>query len=209
MNVLRMAAVLVLGMATFQLAARSAAQEPVAPAAAPADDQTAIYRYDPFLREMIAVPTEEVKPGYLYTRFSPQLKRRVWSVARSGGGFEFAMATGSIQPAWRLDLRATAERQMEELRARAPELAQVMDIRGSRAFVQLDDAGEWQLVVRRTIASVYDEETLRRWEWHGERRVPVMHTLGYEWLLDDGKFTPATIGESAYGFAYAAHSCCW
>ena len=194
-------------LAALLMASGARAQESVAPGAATADDHAAIFRYDPFDRKLIAVPAGEVKAGYLYSRYSAQLKRRVWSVGREGGGFEYAMATRSVQPAWRLDLRATPERQRQELLARAPELANIMDIRGARAFVQLDDKGVWQLMVRPTIANIYDEETLRRWEWHGERRVAVMHTNGYEWLMVDGKFVPATYGVEAFGDA--PRGCCW
>ena len=78
-----------------------------------------------------------------------------------------------------------------------------MDIRGSLAFVRLTDDGTWTLVRQPTIANVFDLETGRRWEWHGERRVAVIHTGGYEWSLVGGKFVPMT-------FAVAApYSCCW
>jgi hypothetical protein len=192
-------------------AGSAGAQESVAPGAVAADDHAAIFRYDPFERKLLAVPAGEVKAGYLYSRYSAPLKRRVWSMGRADGGFEYAMATGSVQPAWRLDLRATREQQLQTLIDRAPELANIMDIRGSRAYVQLDEKGEWQLMVRPPIANLYDEETLRRWEWHGERRVAVMHTYGYEWLLVDGKFVPATYGGTMYGLSsYVAPStCCW
>jgi hypothetical protein len=174
-------------------AAQQAAVEPLAKLAPLEADEAAFYRYDPFLQEMIPVPRLEIKPGYLYTRRSEQLGRRVWSIARADGGFDYAMAPGSVQPAWRLDLRASAERQRAELEARAPEMAQIMDIRGERAHVKLDDAGVWQLATLPTIPSVYDLQTLRRWEWHGQRRVAVVHTDGYEWSVVRGKYSPAFV----------------
>jgi hypothetical protein len=198
-------------MAAMLIAGSARAQEPVAPGAAAAEDHAAIFRYDPFERKLIAVPAGEVKAGYLYFQYSAPLKRRVWSIGRARGGFDYAIAPGGVQPAWRLDLRATPEQQRQELLRRAPELANIMDIRGSRAYVQLDDQGEWQLMVRPTIPNLYDELTLRRWEWHGERRVGVLHTGGYEWLLVDGAFVPATFGGAMYGFNsfVAPRACCW
>jgi hypothetical protein len=83
-----------------------------------------------------------------------------------------------------------------------------MDTRGGRAYVTLDDAGAWQLLQRPTIAAVYDLETLRRWEWHGGRRVAVLHSYGDDWLLIDGKFAPASYGP-AFGYAYGGARCCW
>jgi hypothetical protein len=199
-------------MAAAFIAGSLHGQEPVAPGAAASEDRAAIFRYDPFEQKLIAVPAHEVKPGYLYLRYSELLKRRVWSMGRADGGFDYAMAIGSVQPAWRLDLRATPEQQRQTLLARAPELANMMDIRGARASVQLERSGSWELMRRPTIASVYDEETLRRWEWHGERRVGVLHTGGYEWLLVDGNFVPATGAPMAVGFprfSGAPLSCCW
>ena len=84
-----------------------------------AADPAAIFRFDPFLAQVVEVPAAEVKPGYLYNHYHPQLRRRVWSVAVEGGGFEYAMAPGSTQPAQMLDLRATPQQQREELIARA------------------------------------------------------------------------------------------
>lgn len=199
-------------MTAMFIAGSLRAQEAVAPGAAAADDHTAIFRYDPFEQKLIAVPAHEVKPGYLYSRYSELLKRRVWSLGRADGGFDYAMAVGSVQPAWRLDLRATPEQQRQTLQARAPELANMMDIRGARAYVQLEPTGTWELMRRPTLANIYDEETLRRWEWHGERRVGVLHTGGYEWLLVDGNFVPATGAPMMVGlprFGGAPLSCCW
>jgi hypothetical protein len=169
--------------------------QPPAPPAPPAspetDDPAAVYRYDPFLNQLVPVPPAEVKPGFLYSRHSPRLNRRVWSLAREGGGFEYAMAPGSVQPARALDLRATPEQQRAVLEARAPDLARIMDIRGTIAHMRLTEDGAWQLVRQQTIASVLDMETGRRWEWHGPRRVAVVHTAGYEWTLVGGRLAPA------------------
>lgn len=160
---------------------------------APPVDTAAVYRYDPLTDTLVAVTAEEIKPGYVYNRYNANMGRRVWSLAREGGGFEYAMAPGSVQQAALLDLRATEEELRDELNERAPELAKMMDIRGAVAHVRLTDDGRWELVRQMTIGSVFDLETGRRWEWHGPRRVAVMHTTGYEWMLVDGRFLPAVI----------------
>jgi hypothetical protein len=179
-------------------------------------DRTVVQRFDPFKDELIAVPAAEIKPGFLYNRYSERMGRRVWSLALPGGGFEYAMAPGSTQPARLLDLRATEAQMREELLERAPELAQVLDVRGGTAFVRLMPDNTWQVVQQPTIASVFDLETSRRWEWHGVRRVAVLHTLGYEWSVVDGQFVPgitSIAGVSGYvtgsGSGYAAGSRCW
>jgi hypothetical protein len=207
MNVLRACALSTL----LVIAASAVAQEPVVPAPEPTDDPAAVLRYDPFSKQLIAVPQNEIKPGYVYNRFSAPLNRRVWSIAGADGEFLYAMAPGSVQAAWQLDLRASRERQMQELIAQAPELARMMDDRGARAYVRLDENDAWQLVPRITIASVYDLETLRRYEWHGQRRVNIVSSTGYEWLQSDGEFVPATY-EAFYPaspWRQPGEFCCW
>jgi hypothetical protein len=184
----RLAACIALAIAVASAATSVGQAQPLAPS----DDPAVIYRYDPLIEKLIAVPAEEITPGFVYYRYHPHLGRRVWSQAVEGGGFEYAMAPGSVQLARALDLRATQQQLREALTSRAPELARVMDIRGALAFVRLLPDGAWDLVRQPTIASVYDLETSRRWEWHGERRVAVVHTGGYEWTLVDGKFHPVT-----------------
>jgi hypothetical protein len=179
----------------------------VAPTVEPLDP-AAVFRYDPFAQQNVAVTAEEIQPGFIYYRYSESLKRHVWSLAREGGGFEYSMAPGSVLQARQLDIRATVEQQRQALQAWAPEMAQIMDIRGARAYVKLDDAGHWQLLRRPTVAAVYDLATLRRWEWHGGRRVAVLHSNGDDWLVVDGKFTPASYGV-AFGYAWGGATCCW
>ena len=154
-------------------------------------DRDAVQRFDPIVDQMVDVPPAEVKPGFLYNHFHEGLGRRVWSVAAPGGGFLYAMAPGSVQPARALDLRATEQQLRAELLERAPELAQVLDIRGGTAFMRLTPNETWEVVRQSTIANVFDLETGRRWEWHGVRRVAVVHMRGYEWMLVDGRAVPS------------------
>jgi hypothetical protein len=155
-------------------------------------DPNVIFRFDPFLVKLVSVTPAEIKAGYLYNHYNQQLGRRVWSRAVEGGGFQYAMAPGSTQPAWALDLRATQQQLRQELIARAPELAKMIDVRGAVAHVRLKNDETWELVKMTTIGNVFDLETGRRWEWHGARRVAVVHTGGYEWQFVDGKPLPVT-----------------
>ena len=104
----------ILALAAAAPAARS--QPPATPA--PLDDPAVVYRYDPLNEQLIAVPAEEIKPGYVYNRYHPLLRRRVWSHAVAGGGFVYAMAPGSVQPARALDLRATPQQLRDALTSR-------------------------------------------------------------------------------------------
>jgi hypothetical protein len=193
----RLGFVVALGLAW--LAARPSTAQP---AVEPVDDPATVYRFDPFLDQLVAVPAEEIKAGFTYYRHHPGMGRRVWSLATPDGEFEYAMAVGSVVPARALDLRATPAEMERELSEEAPELKRIMDIRGAIAYVRLADEQTWKLVPQPTIPSVYDLATLRRWEWHGERRVAVMHTGGFDWLVVDGKFVPAS-------YAVPAWASCW
>ena len=157
-----------------------------------AADKDALFRFDPFLNKMVAVAPADVKPGFLYNRYNPPLGRRVWGLGVEGGGFQYSMAPGSTQPAAALDLRATPQQLREELIARAPELAKMVEVRGAIVHMRLQSDETWELVRMTTITNVFDLETSRRWEWHGRRRVAVLHTGGYEWQFVDGKALPVT-----------------
>lgn len=164
-----------------------------AQAPAPPIDPALIVRFDPLQNQMVPVPPAEIKPGFLYNHFNARLNRRVWSLATEGGRFQYAMAPGSVMYARALDLRATPAQLRETLNARAPDLAKMLDVRGALACVRLLEDGTWTLVRQPTIANVFDLETGRRWEWHGERRVAVVHTGGYEWALVNGGPVPVTV----------------
>jgi hypothetical protein len=129
----------------------------------------------------------------LYNHFHAALNRRVWSIAQPDGGFAYAMGEGSVQPAALLGLEATDAQRRAAIERIAPELAQSLYQRGGTVYVRLNPADGWELVPFRTIASVWDLETLQRWEWHGSRRVPVIHTFGNSWTRVDGKYEPAPL----------------
>jgi hypothetical protein len=197
----RLGFIVALGLAS--LAAPPLAAQPESGTAQPAAqatvDPATVYRFDPFRRELVATPPEEIKPGYAYFRHHPGMGRHVWSLATADGGFEYVMGVGSVAPARALDLRATPAEMQRQLAEEAPELKRIMDTRGTIAYVRLADERTWTLVPQPTIPSVYDLESLRRWEWHGERRVAVMHTGGFDWLQVDGRFVPASYPVRAWG----------
>jgi hypothetical protein len=194
-------AVVVLGLAACALGAGRMAAAQDASVAAPAVGQDVVQRFDPINNRIVDVPPAEIKPGFLYNHYHAGLGRRVWSVATPDGGFLYAMAPGSVQPARALDLRATEQQLRTELIQREPELAKLLDIRGGTASVRLTPNETWEVVAQPTISSVFDLETGRRWEWHGRRRVAVVHTYGYEWTLVDGRFMPSVV--------YAGAPGCW
>jgi hypothetical protein len=171
------------------------------PPVPPADDRTTILRFDPFENKLVPMTANEVRPGHLYNHFNTRLNRRVWSVAVEGGGFDYSMGEGSTEPAAMLDLGGTFEERRATLERTAPGLLEMLRQRGGVAYVRLNAAQGWELVPFKTIASVWDLETLQRWEWHGSRRVAVIHTFGDTWIRVDGRYEPAPIG------AYASFPC--
>ena len=78
--------------------------------------ESLVQRYDPFNNKLIPVTPAEIKPGFLYLHYSPVQGRNVWSLANEKGGFSYAMGQGSVQPAARLDIRATTQQADQVLR---------------------------------------------------------------------------------------------
>jgi hypothetical protein len=168
------------------------------PPVPPADDHASILRFDPFENKLVPVAADEVKPGFLYNHFHARLNRRVWSVAVEGGGFDYAMGEGSTEPARMLDLRGTEQQQRSTLERTAPGLVEMLRQRGGVVYLRLNATQGWELVPYKTVASVWDLQTLERFEWHGSRRVPVIHTFGNSWIRVDGRFEPAPMSAYAY-----------
>lgn len=168
------------------------AAEPATPAPPPLQADT-VYRLDLFTEALRPLAAGEVKPGAVYFRYSENVGRHVWSRVTADGRFEFAMGPGSVQPAWRFDVREGREEQLRELEQRAPELYKRLIERGARPMLRLDDQGRWQLDLAANEGRVFDLETGHRWEWHGGRRVAVVHSGGRSWDYTNGRFAPAYV----------------
>jgi hypothetical protein len=165
------------------------AQQEALPAKEPVQESL-VQRYDPFNNKLIPVPPAEIKPGFLYRHYSPVQGQNVWSLANENGGFSYAMGQGSIQPAARLDIRATTQQTEKVLRDVAPRWAGALKSFGAPPLIILDKSNQWTLLQRSSVPQVMDLDTGRRWEWQGNRRVAVIHTGGYRWRIVKDKYVP-------------------
>jgi len=172
----------------------------VAGLARAADEQTdelgpeGVYRMQPSFEksEVVIVPPEEIKTGLAYNYYNRQLGRRAWGFAQEDGSFQYAFGEGTVLPTNLFDLRITAELRSMLLERGSPGLEQALATTGGTPAVRLDAAGQWSLLLARTSARVFDLETAHRWEWHGRRRVAVLHTYGDQWQRIGGRYRPAT-----------------
>ena len=114
----------------------------------------------------------------------------MWGIATEEGGFRYAMGEGSVQSVKSFKIRFTPEQEAQILESLAPTLKRYLESTGRGASARLDADGRWQLIHTSSISKVYDQLTMRRWEWHGQRRVAVRHTAGYEWVIIDGEYRP-------------------
>lgn len=156
-------------------------------------DPSLIYRYDPITEAFSPIDRAKLKPFHIYYRFSPMLNRWAWSKTAPDGRLEFAMGPGSVQSAFLFDLTATMEERMRVLEERAPELARMYAVQGARASMILGADGKWILHGLQSVGHVFDLETGRRWEWHGDHRAEVVHVGGNAWRLENDRYV------SAYG----------
>jgi hypothetical protein len=164
----------------------------VATAEAPLD--RSIKRLDPVQRVLVSV--QEPISGKIYNHYSDRLSRRVWAFARSDGSFSHAMGEGTTQNTKNFDFPYSTEQQQAIIAEVAPRWAKSMQHVGSEAYVRLNSEQTWRLVQHLTVPSLFDLETMRRWEWHGQRRVAVGHTGGYRWRVVAGRYLP----ESGYSY---------
>lgn len=159
------------------------------------DDHAGVYRLHPNLEtvELVRVTPAEIKPRLVYNYYNEQLDERAWGLAKEGGGFEFAFGEGTVMPTTAFDLQLSPEMQARVLNERAPGLLKQLDNVGRSAAVQLNGKGVWELLRYPSSARVFDLATGQRWEWHGDRRVAVLHVGGNLWHIVEGRYYPMTI----------------
>lgn len=150
-----------------------------------------VRRYDPRSDKFVEVAADAIKPGKIYNHYSKSQGRFVWAYATDGGGFSYALGPGSTESPTSFDLVTSARETARLVERVAGNWASASQKTGSRIMVRLGEDGKWSVLRSASIRSHYDLDTLRRWEWHGERRVAVSHTGGYLWLFDGAWYTPA------------------
>lgn len=180
-------AIVLASLATLSHAADTPALHPSAVDLDPA----AVYRYDPLGQTFSPIDAAQLKIGHIYYRFHPTLGHWAWSLADGHGGLNYAMGPGSLLQVERFDLTATADERRRELTVRAPEIARLFNVQGSRPAVMLQADGTWTLHGTSTKGHVFDLVTGERWEWHGDRRSGVVHSGGNAWHNVGGRFEPA------------------
>ncbi len=150
-----------------------------------------IRRADPRSGEPVPVDPAEVKPGKIYSHFSPRHNRYVWAYAVEGGGFSYALGPGSTELPENFDL-ATSSRETQQLvEEAAGTWFEKSRTEASKIYVRLGTDDRWEVVRTRTIRSHYDLDSGLRWEWHGRRRVSVLNSRGYHWGFNGKSYVPA------------------
>ncbi len=151
-----------------------------------------VRRADPRSGEPVPVDPAQIKPGKIYSHFSPRHNRYVWAYAVEGGGFSYALGPGSTELPENFDL-ATSSRETQQLvEEAAGTWFEKSRTEASKIYVRLGTDGRWEVVPTRTIRSHYDLDSGLRWEWHGRRRVSVLNSRGYHWGFNGKSYVPAS-----------------
>ena len=154
-------------------------------------DQDTVYRLDLFTESLKPTLKKDLKKGAVYFRYSSLSGHHVWSRFNEEKRFDFAMGPGSVQPAWKFDVREGRDDQLRLLENRSPELYKRLMVQGSRPMIKLLDNGHWELDTASNEGRVFDLESGERWEWHGGRQIRVVHAGGIHWKYHDRNYQPA------------------
>lgn len=154
-------------------------------------DPDKVYRVYPQGQRLLEAPPAEIRPGFVYKYYHSQLEQHVWGLATEDGQFEYAMGPGSMQSVDRFDLRLTPEQREQIIDRLAPRLHKALESTGRDFYLMLNDEDTWELYLSNSMPKVFDRLTGRRWEWHGLRRLSVVHTTGNLWRTQDGRYFPA------------------
>lgn len=149
-----------------------------------------VRRPDPRSSDLVPVDPGEVKPGKIYNHFSQRHGRYVWAYANDSGGFSYALGTGSSELPDNFDLVTSSSETQELVEEKAGTWAKQSRSEGKQILVRLGADEKWQIVRGRTIRAHFDIDSGRRWEWHGRRRVAVLHTHGDLWGYNGSRYVP-------------------
>jgi hypothetical protein len=154
-------------------------------------DQNTVYRLDLFTESLKPILKKNLKTGAVYFRYSSISGHHVWSRFSEEKRFDFAMGPGSVQPAWKFDVREGRDDQLRLLENRSPELYKRLMVQGSRPMIKLLENGHWELDTASNEGRVFDLESGERWEWHGGRQIRVVHAGGIHWKYHNQNYQPA------------------
>lgn len=148
--------------------------------------------FDPVKREFVPIDPVKVEPGKIYNHYSDRHGEYVWAYAKGDGKFSYALGPGTLEMPTNVALTTTPEetdRLLEErgFGTRDPRRWYRTEVR-----IRMDGNQEWQVLEQNYSSnrSHFDLDSHRRWEWHGDRRIPVRHTGGDTWRYDDGRYVP-------------------
>jgi len=150
-----------------------------------------VRRPDPRSGSFSPVAPDQIIPGKIYNHFSAVHRRYVWAYAEEGGSFSYALGPGSTEKPDRFDLTTSTSETRELVEAEAGPWAETSRREGSSILVRLGVDEKWSVLPVRSIRSHHDVDSGRRWEWHGKRRVAVLHTSGGSWEYQGGRYVPA------------------
>jgi hypothetical protein len=149
---------------------------------------------DPRTGEFVAVPGNQIQPGKIYNHYSQRQGRYVWAYATESGGFSYGLGPGSTEDPANFDV-VTSERETRRIvQENAGPWASRSREQGRPILIRLGDDDKWKVLPGKSIRSHFDIDSGRRWEWHGTRRVAVVHTHGYHWSRGGERYVPAVDG---------------
>ena len=157
-----------------------------------ADEPTSqVRRINPRTREFQPVAPADVVPGKIYSHYSERHGRYVWAFATEGGNFSYALGPGTTESPRNFDLPISTEQTEELLQEALGDWADAFGRMESEIMVRLGADDEWDVLRSPSSRSHYDLDNRRRWEWHGSRKVRVVHTNGNTWRYQDDWYVPA------------------
>lgn len=186
--------VLIAGLATGLAPTCSIAQDigQSLPSTLTTENPALVYRLDLMTSELAPTDRSDLKIGYVYYHFSPQLNRWVWSYYQKNGSFWYAFGEGTTQEAWCFDIRASREALTKRLE-QYPELAHQVERQDRKVCFRLQADGRWKVIQSGIPRSIFNAETGERWQvQEGEKFVPIVHTGGNSWTVRDGEYEPGS-----------------
>ena len=154
--------------------------------------EPAVRKYDPSNQSFQPVDSDAIIPGKIYNHYSAKHGRYVWAFALEGGGFSYPLGPGSTESPRNFDLVTSVAETQRLIDERVGEWGKYSKNEGRKLLVRLGTNDQWQLLRSNSVRSHFDLDSGRRWQWSGQRKVPIGHLGGYTWVHDGSWYRPAT-----------------
>ena len=126
----------------------------------------------------------------LFMPATAEEKPTVWAYALPNGKWSYPFGPGTTELPDHFDLVTPPALTRALLEQRAGEWLARSRREGSPILARLAADDHWELLEFRSVRSHFDLDSGYRWEWHGDKRIGILHIHGRRWRYNEESYEP-------------------